>query len=71
MPGSLSVANTAVSSINVAVVDSLEIGRTTVYIAGVTIALGHCLGVYSLWLRRVLCTFFQLTSESVCYANKI
>jgi hypothetical protein len=31
MPGSLSVANTAVSSANVAVVDSVEVGRSAVY----------------------------------------
>jgi hypothetical protein len=30
MPGSLSVANTAVSSANVAIVDSVEIGRSAV-----------------------------------------
>jgi hypothetical protein len=31
MPGSLSVANTAVSSANTAVVDSVEVGRSAVY----------------------------------------
>jgi hypothetical protein len=31
MPGSLSVASTAVSSVDVAAVDSVEVGRSAVY----------------------------------------
>jgi hypothetical protein len=46
MVGSLSIATTAVSSTKVAVVDSGEVGRSTVYIVGIIRALGHCLGVH-------------------------
>jgi hypothetical protein len=46
MAGSLSVATTAVSSAKLAVVDSDEVGRSAVYIAGIIMAPGHCLGVH-------------------------
>jgi hypothetical protein len=44
IPGSLSVASTAVSSASVAVVDSVEVGRSAVYIVGATMAAGLCPG---------------------------
>jgi hypothetical protein len=54
MPGSLSVASTAASSTNVAVVDSVDVCRSVLHISGVTTAPGHWPGVHPLWLRRVL-----------------
>jgi hypothetical protein len=47
MPGSLSVANTAVSSANVAVVDSVEVGRSAVY-NRYNVAPEHCPGEHQL-----------------------
>jgi hypothetical protein len=47
MPGSLSVANTGVSSSNVTVVDSVEVGRSQC-IAGITVAPANCPGEYQL-----------------------
>jgi hypothetical protein len=43
--GLLSVASTALSPANVAVVDSGEVGRSIV-IPGIIMALGHCLEVH-------------------------
>jgi hypothetical protein len=64
------VAITAVSLAKVAVVDLVRLtGEQSV--AGIIMALGHCLGVGPQWLRRVLFNKFQLLRGSVCYANRI
>jgi hypothetical protein len=61
MTGSLSAASTAVSSAEVAVVESGEVGRCLV----------QYLAVRPHWLGRVLCTQFKPLRGSVCYANRI
>jgi hypothetical protein len=64
------VANTAVSSLNFAVVDSVEVGRSAVYRRYNTDP-RTLLWSTPLWLRRILCTQIQLSCESVCSADRI
>jgi hypothetical protein len=70
MPGSQSVANTAVSSANFAVVGSVEVGRSAVY-SRYNSGPGHCPGEHHLWLSRVLFTQIQISRQSVCYADRL
>jgi hypothetical protein len=64
--GSLSVANTAVSSANVAIIDSVEVCRSAGLqcIARVPVAPEHCLEEHRHKVGRVPCTLFRLSREN-------
>jgi uncharacterized protein YdbL (DUF1318 family) len=70
MAGYLSAVNTAVSSANIAVVDSVEVGRSAVYIR-YNSGPRHCPEYIGLECGEYCVHCIQHSRESVCQADNI